>query len=104
MKTSVHITLPCFRRRNLSSRGFNYWEKKIALKKILMVLMAVLVAIPCFAQEIELGGLFSLAGTEWSKFGIFPFIAPYDKVYFTSLWEYSCLTPTEDFNPLFEFI
>lgn len=101
---AVNIPLPDFRQRSLSRWGFNYLAKKIILPKILIVLMVVLVATPCFAQEIEPGGLFLLEETEGSKFGFFPLITPYDKVYFTSLWEYSCLPPTEDFDPLFEFI
>ena len=36
------------------------------MKKIILVtLMAVMVATPCFAQEIEPEGIFSLHGTEW---------------------------------------
>lgn len=104
MKTITDTTLPYLRRRSLIKWGFNYWEKKIAPQKIFIVLMVVLVSTPCFAQEIEPDGLFLLEETEWSKFGFFPFITPYDKVYFTSLWEYSCLPPTEDFDSLFEFI
>ena len=35
-------------------------------KTILAVLMVVLVATPCFAQEVEPDGLFSIEGTEWN--------------------------------------
>jgi len=34
-------------------------------KTILVVLMVALVAIPCFAQEVETDGLFSIEGTLW---------------------------------------
>ena len=55
-------------------------------KTILVVLMAVMVATPCLAQEIETDGLFSIEGTLWGycviRFGIvnyggwLPFIVP----------------------------
>ena len=34
-------------------------------KTILIVLMAVMVATPCFAQEVETDANFSLHGTQW---------------------------------------
>ena len=34
-------------------------------RKILVVLMAVMVATPCLAQEVEPDGLFSIEGTAW---------------------------------------
>ena len=101
---AVNIPLPDFRQRSLSRWSINYLEKKITLQKILIVLMVVLVVTPCFAQEIEPNGLSSFDEIEWSKFGIFPFINPYEEVYLTSLWEYSCSPPTGDFDPLFEDI
>ena len=39
-------------------------------QSILVVLMAALVSTPCFAQEIEPEGLFSLHETEWAFIGI----------------------------------
>jgi hypothetical protein len=69
-------------------------------KTILAVLMAVLIATPCFAQEIETDGLFSIMGTEWRRIGIVfywsgdmitevpPYIRPIDDtVYFTDQLE-----------------
>jgi hypothetical protein len=35
-------------------------------KTILVILMVTLVATPCFAQEVEPDGAFSIDGTEWS--------------------------------------
>jgi len=49
---------------------------------ILVVLMVALVATPCFAQEIEPDGMFSLHGTLWKGYGlsfyikIEPFVFP----------------------------
>ena len=37
-------------------------------RTILVVLIAVMIATPCFAQEIEPDGLFSLDGTLWKFF------------------------------------
>ena len=34
-------------------------------KTILAVLMVVMIATPCFAQEVEPDGLFSIEGTKW---------------------------------------
>ena len=50
-------------------------------RSILVVLMAVLVTTPCFAQEVETDGLFSIEGTRWVHCGISfmtlpPFIWP----------------------------
>jgi hypothetical protein len=45
-------------------------------KTILAVLMAVMVATPCFAQEIETDGLFSLSGTNWTALPISMMIFP----------------------------
>ena len=39
-------------------------------KAILIVLMVVFVTTPCFAQEVEPDGLFSIEGTLWNKCGI----------------------------------
>ena len=63
-------------------------------KSILVMLLVVIVATPCLAQEIEPDGLFSIAGTEWRRIGVKiiwrpsytsePFISLYDEtVYFT---------------------
>jgi hypothetical protein len=58
-------------------------------KTILVVLLAVMIATPCFAQEIETDGLFSLEGTEWRRIGVAirtaipPFRLIDDTVYFT---------------------
>ena len=47
-------------------------------KIILVVLMAVMLATPCFAQEVEPEGLFSLEGTLWEVCGIiFASIPPF---------------------------
>ena len=48
-------------------------------KTILAVLMIVIVATPCLAQEVELDGIFSIEGTLWRGckigfFTLFPFI------------------------------
>ena len=51
-------------------------------KSILVMLIAVLTATPCLAQEIEPEGIFSLHGTEWQALPIgvqilpFPFVSP----------------------------
>ena len=39
-------------------------------KTILGILMVVMVATPCFAQEVEPDGLFSLDGTLWRYSGL----------------------------------
>ena len=41
-------------------------------KIILSVLMVVIVAVPCFAQEVETDGMFSIEGTQWRARYIFP--------------------------------
>jgi len=49
-------------------------------KTILVILMVVMIATPCFAQEIEPEGIFSLHGTAWETLPmgiqIFPFPSP----------------------------
>ena len=60
-------------------------------KTILLVILAVIVATPCLAQEIEPDGLFSIEGTEWRCIGLAflnkaPFIMPID--YTTSFSAY----------------
>ena len=58
-------------------------------KTILVVIMVVMIATPCLAQEIEPDGLFSLEGTEWRRIGVAirtaipPFRPIDDTVYFT---------------------
>jgi len=58
-------------------------------KTILVVLMVVMIATPCFAQGVETDGLFSIVGTEWRCIGVavyfgFPFWDVLDyTVYFT---------------------
>ena len=58
-------------------------------KTILVVLIGVMLTTPCFAQEIETDGLFSLEGTEWRRIGVAiqtatpPFRLIGDTVYFT---------------------
>ena len=53
-------------------------------KTILLVLMVALLATPCFAQEVETDGLFSIEGTTWRRIGVAisigdpPFISLYD--------------------------
>ena len=39
-------------------------------KTILIVLVIAIVATPCFAQELDPDGIFSLHGTEWAFIGI----------------------------------
>ena len=39
-------------------------------RTILVVIMALVFATPCFAQEIETDGLFSIDGTKWRMCGI----------------------------------
>ena len=57
-------------------------------RTILVVLMIVLVATPCLAQEVETDGLFSLHGTVWEALPIgvqifpFPFVWPTDDLQF----------------------
>lgn len=47
-------------------------------KTILAVLMAVLIATPCFAEEVEPEGIFSLEGTLWNVCSVFfPPLDPY---------------------------
>lgn len=41
---------------------------------ILVVLMVIMVATPCFAQELEPEGIFSIEGTVWRATYIFPLI------------------------------
>ena len=41
-------------------------------KTILVVLMVLMITTPCFAQEIEPNGIFSIDGTEWEATYIFP--------------------------------
>jgi len=63
-------------------------------KTILVVLMVILVATPCFAQEVETDGFFSIEGTTWGCIGVrnswFEFLLGdpfmslyYELVYFT---------------------
>ena len=68
-------------------------EKGVIMKRtILAISMAIVIATPCFAQEIESDGLFSIEGTEWMRIGVAiqilepPFISLYhDTVRFTDL-------------------
>jgi hypothetical protein len=46
-------------------------------KTILVVLMAVMAATPCLAQEVETDGIFSLHGTVWQALPIKLQILPY---------------------------
>ena len=41
-------------------------------KTILVVLMTVMIATPCLAQEIEPEGIFSISGTEWRAIHLLP--------------------------------
>ena len=56
-------------------------------KTILVVLMAVMVATPCFAQEVKPEGIFSIEGTLWQSLptGVqllpFPSLVPIDWVF-----------------------
>jgi hypothetical protein len=58
-------------------------------KIILLVVLVVVISIPCFAQEVETDGIFSIGGTAWKCRGLKvtwaqPFIELYDEtVYFT---------------------
>jgi len=45
-------------------------------KTILVVLMAVMVATPCLAQDIEPEGIFSIEGTAWGVLILFPLPLP----------------------------
>ena len=51
-------------------------------KTILVALIAVMVSTPCFAQEVETDGMFSIEGTKWEtliSFSLFPFPWPMPK-------------------------
>ena len=41
-------------------------------KPILVVLISAMIATPCFAQEVETDGIFSIEGTQWRALYIFP--------------------------------
>jgi hypothetical protein len=45
-------------------------------RTIIVVLMVVLVATPCLAQEVETDGLFSLDGTQWRGLPIGGYLLP----------------------------
>ena len=53
-------------------------------KTISAVLMVVIVSTPCFAQEIEPDGLFSIDGTEWQISPIGVVIFPFPWIYLNS--------------------
>ena len=40
------------------------------MKRTILVMLIKLIATPCFAQEIETDGLFSIEGTEWRCVGV----------------------------------
>ena len=46
-------------------------------KTILVVLMAVMIATPCFAQEVEPEGIFSIEGTRWEALPMGIHISPF---------------------------
>ena len=46
-------------------KGNNQKEGSDMKKTIIAILMVVMVATPCFAQEVETDGLFSIDGTLW---------------------------------------
>ena len=45
-------------------------------KAVLTVLMLVVIVTPCFSQELEPDGLFSIEGTEWMCIGLAFLISP----------------------------
>jgi hypothetical protein len=64
-------------------------RKESVMKRIILaVLIVALVTAPCFAQEVEPDGLFSIGGTKWQALPIglqifpFPWIEPNDDLQF----------------------
>lgn len=58
-------------------------------KIILLVLMAVMLATPCFAQEVETEGIFSLHGTEWHMLPIGLQILPFPWIFYAPNYGFS---------------
>ena len=59
-------------------------------RTILAVLIAVIVATPCFAQEVETDGLFSIEGTKWEAlFGLGIMVEPFIPIPFFGPIEFS---------------